>query len=318
MKNLRKFLCIPLLLMLLTGCTAPKHVLESGNVGTTAANITKGSGMAAYRNGFVYFSTIDSLWEYDMDTGKTVKLIENTIMPISLHATDDSVFFEVFGEPRMKRITRDGKKRSVFFERDNDACGCCYFNGMDAYLMRANLYYRDLRTGEETLLLEHVNDFDVDDTYIYAVVANEKPFCLLRAPKDTLQFEKIELSFDPISVFACGEELFLCSSYEEADYAQTGLRYQIIRYADGQETPLPIYGYFYQVLDNHVIYISEIASEKSSLQAYNLDTGEIATLFESAAVFCVLDQRYIAIERGVGAEDWWLYDWQTGEISQML
>lgn len=331
MKKWLRTLCVFFVLILFTtftGCQKePEFYIEKNGSGTTCANPNMGEATFAYRDGFIYFCTNTMICEYDMETGKIVELHPISWNPRMLHVTDHYICYTTtnFQSDTMEwtRMTMDGKKNTAVFE-EPDSFHALYADGMDVYYLTGSLKLcrRDLLTGQVTELLQGVSCYDMDETYIYAVVTGltgEKPFHLFRAKKDTLDFEEIKLSFDPIAVFIAEDSLYLCSSYNPKDPSAARNRYQIYRYTDGVETPLPIHGDFYQVLDDCVIYLDDSTFQNSicALKSYNIKTGEETIVCEDVITFAILEDRYICCWIRSAKESWVYYDWQTGEMTQM-
>ena len=129
-----------------------------------------------------------------------------------------------------------------------------------------------------------------DATYLYKSNLNE------------IDFQPVSLSFSPIRVIAIDDTLYL---------SKKGI-WDIIMYKDGIETTLPIYSFDYQVLGNQIIYIDR---STNILNLYNLETGEIRTLFENDVyTFCILAERYIGIQ---SSNTYYLYDLESETLELM-
>lgn len=303
---------IPLMLVLvaLSGCAIPEFYIPKDNSGTTCANVTMGNGKFAYQDEFIYFSEMDTIYEYDIQSGKVVRLsYKGTSNPRSLLIATDYIGYADGG---LKAITRDGKGSKTVFERDGN-CIQFFTDGEVAYYIdyiEENLYQRNMQTGNETVLCDGILSYYVDNDYIYTVTKKDDQRRLIRSKKETIEFKEMELSFEPITVYSCDRGVFM---------AQKG-DYQIIRYEDGTETKLPIYGTFYQIIDNCVIYSDSTAYMNGCfpLKSYNLDTGDETLLCENVFDFCILENRYISCEciTDLGTM-FQYYDWQTGETVQM-
>lgn len=311
---MKKRVCMIILLLLVlvmnTSCATLKFSIEKGCSGTTCVNVTMGNGRFAYQDEFIYFSDMDTIYEYDIQSGKVVQLsYEGTSNPRSLLVATDYIGYADSG---LKAITRDGKGNKTIFDRGGN-CIQFFTDGEIAYYMdyiEENLYQRDMQTGEETVLCEGILSYHVDDNYIYAVTKKDDQRRLSRSEKETIEFKEIKLSFEPIAVYSCDRGVFM---------AQKG-DYQIIRYENGVETKLPIYGTFYQTIDNCVIYSdsTEYMNGCFPLKSYNLDTGGETLLCKNVFDFCILENRYICCEcvTDMGTV-FQYYDWQTGETVQM-
>jgi len=169
----------------------------------------------------------------------------------------------------------------------------------------------DLVTLEKTDLLENVHSYYVDDTYIYAV-QSENANCYYRSRKDTIRFEQISVSFYPNKILADGEDLYICEWMNEEDQKETKHRYRVNLIRNGETTALPVYSWFYQVLDGNILYREE---ETYALKCYEVSTGEVTTLAENVFEFSVLEDRYICIDEF--NTDPVIYDWLTGESTKI-
>lgn len=311
---MKKRVCTVILLLLVlvmnTSCTAPEFSIENGSSGTTCANVTMGNGIFACRDEFIYYTDGQTIYEYDLQSRKTILLVpKNTSGIKSMLVIPDYIGFAIDG---LKAITRDGKHSKTIFDRGGN-CIQFFTDGEVAYYMdyiEENLYQRDMQTGEETVLCEGILSYHVDDNYIYAVTKKDDQRRLSRSEKETIEFKEIKLSFEPIAVYSCDRGVFM---------AQKG-DYQIICYENGVETKLPIYGTFYQTIDNCVIYSdsTEYMNGCFPLKSYNLDTGVETLLCKNVFDFCILENRYICCEcvTDMGTV-FQYYDWQTGETVQM-
>ena len=177
-----------------------------------------------------------------------------------------------------------------------------YFNNGGTMLSRVNLV-----TFEQTDLMANVFSYYVDENYIYAI-ENSEEHCFFRSAKDVIAFEKIELSFDPNNIIADGNDLYICEWMNEDDQEALGQRYRVNLVREGVTTQLPIYSWFYQVLDGCVLYIER---DTYFLKSYQVATGEVITLAENVFEFTVLEDRYICIV--TFNDDPIIYDRQTGE-----
>ena len=311
MKRLRPFLFLCLLFPCLLGGCGITPDIPFQNGGTTCGNITMGRGGSAYSNGFIYtFSLSGGIYEYDLESNKTILLApsDNTFRCQSLYATDQYLYYWQRG---LQCMTKDGQKSTTVFERPD---GCCqlFIQGEDSYFLNGvggQLFYRNLTTGAEKVLAEHVNSYHTDAGYLYAIsipdAADRSTFRLLRFPLDTLEPEVMPLQMAPIAVYASGSTLILSSMGT----------YQLVRYADGTETQLPVYSLFYQVLDHSLIYMDEAdfnSADFYTVRSYDLETGEIQTLMDHVISFTILENRYVVARRNGSHSDFYsVYDWET-------
>ena len=124
------------------------------------------------------------------------------------------------------------------------------------------------------------------------------PSVFLRFPLDTLEPEVMPLQMAPIAVYASSSALILSSMGT----------YQLVRYADGTETPLPIYSLFYQVLDHSLIYMDEAdfnSADFYTVRSYDLETGEIQTRTDHVISLTILENRYVVARRNGSHSDFY-------------
>lgn len=350
---MRKVISILLVVLLLTGCTGAAQLptdptvpskqseptdtptvvdegLLRGDVGTTCANVVTGTdGKLAFRDGVLYsvvgnYSAINptfTLHTYNITTGETTSFpLKECNDPPCLLVTKDYVYYANYWS--LSRCTRSGEYLGNFddaFEQNRitpsisylyaDSSGLYYWN-RGGSLCHANLY-----TQEHTDLMYAVECFAMNDTDIFAITSVGDTYQLRRSAKEALSFELIDLSFSPGMIYACNDALYMCEFDLTSQYPRSGL-HQIIRYADGMEIRLPVYARFFQVLDDCLIYLDDTTYDNGmySLKSYDLKTGETRLLLESAYGLAIFEDRYIytsLMHQNV------LYDWRTGEISQM-
>lgn len=311
----RLFLWLPVLVMTfgMCGCKpqTPEFNLDGTN-GTTCANITMGNGRFAYRDGLLYMASPYGIYEYDVQTEDSIFLSgEIPAFSVSLIVTENHIGYLDY-DGSIKAVTKDGKKTETIRKIDG---GCTYFyiDGTTAYYEKNdNLYCQDLnnKKGNTITLVENIVNYYVSDDKIYAIVEDNGNYMAVYSGKDSISFNKIELSFDPVAVLASGEDIYF-SQYET---------FQVICLADGQEIALPISSIYYQILDGYVIYLDEETYNNSCFTAksYHLASGKETILCENVFDFCVLDNRYIAFWtwETVG-ERWAVYDWQTGKMKRI-
>ena len=287
----------------------PGFDIAPGNTGTTMANSVMGEGGFVYSDGKIYYSEDGILYSFNPKTGdiQDIPLPDKFTNTFNMFATEEYICYanmrsELYAWPK------EGGTPEVIYQglgtTDLYADGMMLYttNGME-YLSRI-----DLRTGEETRLVENINSYYVDDTYIYAVQSDLNNRYFLRSRKDSVAFEKITLSFYPIKVLANGEDLYFC----EGGVAKS---YQMVHYRDGVETRLPIRAYDYQMLDGKLIYRD---CDDQAVKAYDLKTGEVQVLQENVVYFSVLAERYLCFICSNQTEaSHYILDWETGETVQL-
>lgn len=277
---------------------APSFRIETGKTGTTAANSVMGYGKFAYSDGCIYYGDLGCVYSYCIETGETKKFIlsEKYDDPNNLFITENYICY-VDKWSKLVALPKGGSPEKVLYEGIHNSY--LYADGMKLYASAGCI---DLETGSITPWGEELIAWYVDDTYIYGVEGGKSSY-FLRSRKDSLDFEKIHLSFCPIKVLADGEDIYFTES-------GAGERYQLIRYRDGQETRLPIRAVEYQILDGHVIYRCEDEAGQA-IKSYNLETGEIKVLQDGGYNFSILEERYVCINRFNA--DALILDWKTGE-----
>lgn len=293
--------------------------------GSSASNLATGMAGFVYSDGYIYQGVPGYIYKCDAEGNivKTYPLSDKFETPHYMFATEDAIVYingmglnvEPEYESAVNRTDfwglrvqpKDGSApysicpgvEATHAYADGDLL---YFNNGGTMLSRVNL-----TTLEQTDLMANVFSYYVDENYIYAI-ENTEEHCIFRSAKDTIAFEKIQLSFDPNNIVADGEDLYICEWMNKDDQKATGERYRVNLVRDGVTTQLPIYSWFYQVLDGCVLY-----TERGTyfLKSYDLATGEVTTIAENVFEFSVLEGRYICIV--TFNDDPIIYDWQTGE-----
>lgn len=286
----------------------PPLSIDGESTGTTMANSVMGEGGFVYSDGFIYYSEDGIMYSFNPETGENqnIQLPDQYTSTFGMFATEYYICYanmrsELYAWPK------EGGTPEIIYQglgtTDLYADGMMLYttNGME-YLSRI-----DLCTGKEEILVEDINSYYVDDTYIYAVQSDANNKCFLRSRKDAVDFEKIPLSFYPIKVLANGEDLYFCEGGE-------GRSYQVIHYRDGVETRLPFSAYDYQVLHGKLVYRD---CDDQAVKAYDPETGEIRVLQENVVYFSILEDRYLCFICSNRAEaSHYILDWQTGELIQ--
>lgn len=300
-------------------------LLSAKGNGSSASNLSTGMAGFVYSDGYIYQGVPGYIYKCDTDGNivKTYPLSDKFETPHYMFATEDAIVYingmGVAVEPKdetapnredfwgLRVQPKDGSApysicpgvEATHAYADGDQL---YFNNGGTKLSRV-----DLVTFEQTDLMENVFSYYVDENYIYAI-ENGEEHCIFRSAKDAVAFKKIELSFDPNNIVADGNDLYICEWMNEDDQKATGQRYRVNLVRDSATTQLPIYSWFYQVLDGCVLYIER---DTYFLKSYELATGEVTTIAENVFEFSVLEGRYICIV--TFNDDPIIYDWQTGE-----
>ncbi len=301
--------------------------LKADENGSSASNLATGMAGFVYSDGYIYQGVPGYIYKYDHDGNivKTYPLSDKFETPHYMFATDDAIVYvngmglAVEPEDETAPTREDFWGLRVQPKDGSDPYSICpgveathaYADGDQLYINNGGtkLSRVDLITYEQTDLMENVYSYFVDDTYIYAIQNNYgndgDVNCYFRSRKDVIVFEKIALPFDPNNIIADGEDLYICEWMNGDDQKALGERYRVNLVRDGEVTPLPIYSWFYQVLDGCVVYIER---DTYLLQSYDLSTGEVTTIAENIFEFSVLEDRYICIV--TFNADPLIYDWQ--------
>lgn len=332
MKKKSLLFILVILLASLSAC-ALKPETTFDRTGTTCANAVMSQGEFAWSNDFIYINAGGEFYEFDLTTGIAVKLAEgNMYWPRSLFATDRYVYWvdkakETDEEGRttdcLQYMTKDGKKSNVFWN-SGESCFYLYAEGTELFyttgvggaLCCQKLPVDGEEMPEPTVLLPCINQYYVDDSYIYAVIPanaeeNIPENYLVRSPRQAINFEKIELSFPPAAVMADGDDLYIASQRP----------FQLSHWHEGTETQLPIRSVYYQVMNSEIIYLEDDSFNQGTfaLKSYDLQNGEIRLLLEEVFDFCILNNRYICAKCVEGRTARYLcLDRQSGQLVTML
>ena len=286
--------------------------LQEGGNGATIENLATGMGTFVYSDGYIYEGTTGCIKKYET-TGKLLERIQlgdEKAIPRYMFATEDAiVYIDTFSGLYVQ--PKDGAKTETVF--DDMRMTMVYADGAQLYTTDgADMLTRiDLMTMEKTELLQDVISYYVDDTHIYAVQSGRGKY-YMRSPKDVIAFEKIELDFDPNKVVVNGEDLYFCEWVDEEARDEEAQRYRVNLVRDGVRTQLPVYSWFYQILDHFVLYLEE---GSNALKCYDLHTGQTKLLEDNVFEFSILEKRYICIDLMSTASV--ILDWQTGERVQL-
>ena len=311
-------MCMCILICGLAGCQKEEELIITNDTGTTIGNIAMSRGSFAYQNGLLYFSDPMTIFEYDMESGKTVFFPTDTLDQGDLHITQNHIVFG--GTVKVKEdyktcaiaVTKDGKKTTTVFE-PSVGCGCLYLNEKEAYYLSAiggDLFHRDMETDVETKLLEKVHSYSLTDSHLYVTqIVDEK--CVLKARLCSEDdFFEIPLTFEPLQVLAANNELFINQKKP----------HQVVRYCEGEETPLPIHSVKYQYLNGKIIYSDDKTFKNSSwtVKSYDLDTGAEQVLCEGVFEFGVFEEGFAVFWcRTETGSVWKLFDFETNELKKI-
>jgi hypothetical protein len=304
-------------------------LLSAKNNGSSVSNLSTGMGSFVYSDGYIYYGVPGCIYKSDLNGTvlDTYELSDKYESPNYMFATEDAIIYvNTLGLPvepeDATAPNRDGHWGLRMQPKDGSSpvsicpgveATAAYADGDQLYVSNGGemLSRINLVTLEETELLENVHEYFVDDTYIYAVQGGSET-CYFRSRKDVIDFEKIELSFDPNKIIADGEDIYLCQWLDEEEQEKLDARYRVNLVRDGVTTNLPVYSWIYQILDGCVLYLEE---ETYLLKSYDVSSGETKSLAENVYEFAVLEDRYICIDRF--NTDPLILDWETGEYTQL-
>lgn len=305
-------------------------ILKAEENGSSASNLATGMSGFVYSDGYIYRGVPGYIYKCDLDGDivKTYPLSDKFETPHYMFATQDAIVY-VNGmglavQPEDETApNREGHWGLRVQPKDgSEPYSICpgveathaYADGNQLYINNGGtmLSRVDLITYEQTDLLENVYSYFVDENYIYAI-ENGEEHCYFRSAKDVIAFEQIPLPFDPNNIVADGEDLYICEWMNADDQKATGQRYRVNLVRNEEVTRLPVYSWFYQVLDGCVLYIDR--ADTYPLKCYELATGEVTTLAEDVFEFSVLEGRYVCVDRF--NTDSVIYDWQTKTYTQI-
>lgn len=308
-------LCISLIL-LLCGCDKNIDVDVGKENGTTCANIVMAMGRFAYSNGLLYFADPENIYEYDIETGKTIFLPVNMPGdPMDLILSDNHIIYCGYSENYENcalAVTKDGKKTTELF-KGKDGCYQLYIEENDAYYLSArggDLYYRNLKEGKEKLILKDTLTYFVTGEDLYAIQKIDEKYILKMCTRNSFNFEAIPLSFEPIEILVNGQNIFLSRKGD----------YQVIQYCNGSETILPMRSLKYQADRGYLLYSDEDTFKNSTwtIKSFNLETQNTTVICEDVMEFGVFEEGYIAFWCRGETNSWWkLYDRQSNNLRQI-
>lgn len=292
-----------------------EDITDVKNIGNTnnSANVVNDFGKMAVYNNYIYISNDKTIIEYDIQTGVAIDLEVGLNAVMGLTASEDYIYFSPMRSHSIKRAKKESNAIENIFASVNLSSGI-YIDGNDAFYMGSlslgserKLYYCNILYGKEIEILDLVCSYFTDEKYIYAVCLdnmNSENTVLLKADRETMQFEKLPLSFSPSCIFVSDDDIY--ATNRTSNYSES----KIIKFSNGVEQELPIAADSFQVYGNKLIYETLIGNH---LEIYDLTTGEITSICDKTVTgLYVLDARYVCYTAfGV---DWYkLYDLETGE-----
>lgn len=318
-RELKKYsvlLLCALLFFALCGCSRQGEIRITQGNGTTCANIVMAMGRFAYRDGLLYFADPENIYEYDIETGKTIFLPVNPPGdPMDLMVSDDHIIYCGYSENYENcavAVTKDGKKTTELF-KGKEGCYQLYIEEFDAYYLSArggDLYYRNMADGKEKLILKDALTYFVTAEELYAIQFINEKYVLKICARDNYNFETIPLSFEPIEILVNGENIFLSRKGD----------YQVVCYCNGSETTLPIRSLKFQVDGDYLFYSDEDTFQNSTwtIKCFGLETQNTTVICEDVMEFGIFEEGYIAFWCRGDTTSWWkLYDKKTNELQQI-
>lgn len=344
---------LALCLLFLCGCQTQPSVPETTTAEPEEVKLTK-SNSFIYHDGAICFIGVSSfdkvsypILRYDLETG-TVTQIKTGIYPTrttsgqwpelwhdgtNLYLYDDYDY----RDHKLLRFSEDLTTAEVVWENteniDVNLHGD-YVYYIDSVVNESEqrwvntLYRKNTNTQEVTVVYEDYPQFSsytVTDQYIYVChlvgrIDGEYISYLMRSPKDTIQFEKIDLPINPGSVNHADGGLYI------QPFWANKYTVHFLSDADGTLTDLGIYygGSWTPIGDQKIIsrqsrYFSKTRSTSCKpLYLYDLKTGESEVLCDSVYRSIVLQNRYVCYWWADWQHHkWFVYDLETGETKLM-
>ena len=279
----------------------------------TFGNIAMGLGRAAYDGENVYFLAHDGaenvLYTYNVATEQveTMYLQDDTPVRASLYVHEEYIYYGNSGENGgLTRISKDGEISEQVINH-GEGFQQIFIDDKNAYILEAvegGLFEQSLEDGSEKELFSNVLGYFVDDENVYVIAReNDVPYLFI-AEKASMMFEKQNLSFTPISIYVEDGELYLAKQED----------YQIVRVCDGKEKELPIYGTYYQVAEDKIVYLDAMTYEDScyDLMSYDMVTEESYEISQKVFDFAVFGDEFIYLQCDtVPDAEFYLYDFQN-------
>lgn len=286
----------------------PAFVLSEEKTGTTAVNDIMTVGMMAREGNMLYLSADGGIFKYDIATGSSAFMeTEENSLPRNLFLTEHYVCYTdyLYNRYGLYLISKDGTKRDYVYE--GISLGSMRVVGTKLYGVHGKeLKCIDLESGKITTLAENVNTFYVDGQDLYVLPYEGNYF--LKSDREFRVLEKTELSFRPIAMVKNGEELFFTVGGTPAEEQR---RYQVVRYANGEEINLPIYSVRMQFLDGKLLY--EADPDSSVVKCYDPETGETKPVQENVFDFYVCDDGMVVFHY-LYNDGWGIWNSQNGEV----
>ena len=287
-----------------------KALQETGFVdgnGTNTFNISGNATGAVYADGRFWLGDAGAIREYDGNTGqiRTLKTWESSI-PCDMLLTKEGVTFTDSRLPRWGRYRMDGNGTVEAVFEGVSLQDLWVENGTAYAINEADeLVTIVLASGEQKVLAENVNKFYLHKGALY-VLPKEGAYFLRSEHGGAL--ETVGLSFMPIAMVADADALY----FTVGGQLQPGQRrYQVVRYADGEETKLPVYGTRLRVIGGKLLYDAD--PDNALIEMYDLSTGETDLLQKNVFDYFVFEDRYVVFCYFDGG--WGILDWETGELT---
>ena len=286
-----------------------KGVFQKEEIG----NIAMGLGRAAYDGENVYFlaheGSKDVVYSYNVGTEQleSMNLQDNTPVRASMFVNDEYIYYGNTGENGgLSRISIDGTISEQVLEY-GEGFQQIFLDEKNAYILESidgGLYVQSLLDDSKEELFSSVLSYFVDEDEIYVIAREKDVPCLFVAEKNSMKFEKQNLSFTPIAIYVQEEGMYLA---RQGDY-------QIVKVRNGKEEVLPINGTYYQVIDDKVVYLDSKTFVDScfDLVSYDIVTEESCVISQNVFDFAVLGEEYIYLQCDTAPEaEYYLYDYQS-------
>ncbi len=330
-KTFSFFLIFSFLFISLCACGQnPTIPYGDDDLNNVRANSAMGINLFDMRDDFVYFTDHSDIYEYDMRSGKTIRLGLNSkfiLGDLNVHYRNITYSTLENGVSGIGVVSRDGKTVSLLPSISSDSAisnvyienDVCYYK-TNGELIRQNINSekREILVSKDFLEQEGMSliiTYYVSDDSIYLSTyphtedyKNGEPTALYVSSKDEIDFKKIPIedpNIKPNQFLLVDDILYVCRTNPFALFTMK---------TDGTFIEdLPISSPNFRVLDNFLYYID---ITNNTLNSYNLETGEIRQIIQgSFDEFSLLQDRYI----GAWSMDAiYLYDIQTGESVNMI
>ena len=281
---------------------------REGN-GTNIFNISGNATGAVYADGHFWLGESGAVREYDLGSGevKTVRTWESSL-PRDMLLTEDGITFADSRLPRWGRYCLSGDGRTEALFEGISLRDMWVENGAVYGINEAEELLRiDLTSGKQEVLANGVNKYYLVDGALYVLPKNGQYFLMSDAGGE---LETVALTFRPIVMAADGEDLYFTVGGELKEGQR---RYQVVRYRDGEETKLPVYGTRLRVIGGKLLYDAD--PDNALIEMYDLKTGQIDLLQKDVFDYFVFEDRYVVFR--YYNDGWGILDWDSGDLTKI-